>query len=212
MRFPHDDIIYMLIGISLVGICGVLFIIFRKSPTAVTDPPKYKLIGLSGKIGVGKDTVANWICEAYPDYKVVPFASAVKKVVSIMTGTSYESQFTREGKTYVPPGYEHSVSKYHQIVGQFGRDYIHKDIWINTALRHPAKYKIIPDVRYPNEADAIKAAGGIVIRISGNRTTPDDGRDLNHISETAMDNYYFEHMIFNHGTLADFQKRVFWTL
>lgn len=196
-----------------------------QTPILSNKPPKYKLIGLSGKIGTGKDTAAKWICESYPEYEIVPFAGALKKVVSIMTSTSYESQFTREGKSYQPPNHLYTISRYHQLIGQFGREYFHNDIWINIALNHPAKYKIISDVRYPNEADTIKAAGGIVIRIvsfsrnyftetreNGSRKIIDDGRDIQHISETALDNYQFDNIIFNDGTLGDFKEKLFWIL
>jgi hypothetical protein len=173
------------------------------------EAPKYHLIGISGKFGVGKDTAANWICERWPEYQVVPFADALKRVVSIMTSTSYESQFTREGKATVPPGFKYSVGKYQQIIGQFGREEFREDIWVNIALNHPAKFKIIPDIRHPNEADAIKAAGGIVIRIVRDGVSLNDGRDVNHISEIALDNYSFDNTINNVGTLEDFNRELF---
>lgn len=174
--------------------------------------PKYRLIGISGKFGVGKDTAAEWIRREYPEYEIVPFADALKRVVALMTCTSYESQFTREGKAHVPPGYEHSVGKYQQILGQLGREKFREDIWVNIALNHPAQYKIIPDVRHPNEADAIKAAGGIMIRIMRSGVVLNDGRDPTHISETALDKYQFDNIIMNDGSLEDFKKKIFWML
>lgn len=176
---------------------------------SVRASPKYKLIGLSGKFGVGKDTAADWIVKQWPEYRVVPFADALKRVVAIMTCTSYESQFTREGKAHVPPGYKESVGRYQQILGQLGREHFREDVWVNIALQHPAKYKIIPDVRHANEADAIKAAGGIVIRIVRKGIILNDGRDPTHISETALDNYQFDNLINNNGSLEDFKRNLF---
>lgn len=63
---------------------------------------------------------------------------------------------------------------------------------------------IITDVRYPNEAKAIKDRGGILIRI--NRNT---GFNDNHISETALDNYDgWDYIIDNNGTLTDLFNQV----
>lgn len=173
------------------------------------ESPKHRLIGISGKFGVGKDTAANWICEHWPEYQVVPFADALKRVVSIMTSTSYESQFTREGKATVPTGFKYSVGKYQQLIGQFGRNEFREDVWVNIALNHSAEFKIIPDVRHPNEADAIKAAGGIVIRIVRGGVSLNDGRDDNHISEIALDNYKFDNIIDNSGSIEDFKRELF---
>lgn len=180
--------------------------------TVHSEKPKYKLIGLSGKFGVGKDTAAEWIVKKHPEYKVVAFASALKRIVAIMTSTTEESQYTREGKAFVPPGFEHSVGKYQQILGMLGREHFRDDIWVNIALNTPAEYKIITDVRFPNEVEAIKKAGGVVIRINRYGVVLNDGRDVNHCSETALDNYKFDWIIDNNGSLADFKHALFWFL
>jgi hypothetical protein len=204
-------ILLVLIAVCIFEVISTLYSLHSTSSTR-SKLPKYHLIGLSGKFGVGKDTAAAWICEEHPEYQVVPFADALKRVVAIMTCTSYESQFTREGKAYTPPGYEYSVGKYQQILGQLGREKFREDIWVNIALKHPAEYKIIPDVRHPNEADAIKAAGGIVIRINRSNVVLNDGRDATHISETALDKYPFENIIINDGSLEEFKKKILWML
>lgn len=77
---------------------------------------------------------------------------------------------------------------------------------------------IITDVRFPNEAEAIKARGGIVIRV--NRPCKECGgmgyhkMDCNigrceHESEYALDKYeYFDHIIDNDGTIKDLLQKV----
>lgn len=63
--------------------------------------------------------------------------------------------------------------------------------WIRTAfqridaLREEGKPVVVTDVRYPNEADAIREATGYLVRIV--RNLPDDGDS--HASEKAMDDY-----------------------
>ena len=79
------------------------------------------------------------------------------------------------------------------------RDNLHRDIWVNALF---ADYKepdnwIITDVRFPNEAQAIKDKGGIVIRIErGEQNT-----ENLHISETALDDWEFDYVINNNGSL-----------
>ena len=65
---------------------------------------------------------------------------------------------------------------------------------------------IITDVRFLNEANAIKERGGILIKIER-----DNGTESTHISETALDSYdidTFDYTINNNGTLEDLAKKV----
>lgn len=63
---------------------------------------------------------------------------------------------------------------------------------------------VITDVRYPNEAEAIKNLGGVLIRIDRNTGFTD-----NHISETALDNYDgWDYVIDNNGTLENLFNQV----
>ena len=63
----------------------------------------------------------------------------------------------------------------------------------------------ITDVRFPNEAEAIKARNGILIRVNRNTGVVD-----NHASETALDDYgKFNYTIDNNGSLLDLVSGVF---
>ena len=64
---------------------------------------------------------------------------------------------------------------------------IDPDIWIKLALdinNVNTDVLIITDVRFKNEAKAIKDKGGILIRIESDRSSED-----NHISEIDLDSY-----------------------
>lgn len=66
---------------------------------------------------------------------------------------------------------------------------------------------IISDLRFVNEAEAIKQKGGICIRV--NRWLEDlDKTDTRHESETALDNYQFDHVIDNSGSLEELLNQV----
>lgn len=61
---------------------------------------------------------------------------------------------------------------------------------------------IITDVRFPNEAKAVKDRAGFIIRV--NRGEPIS----NHESETALDDYPFDYVIDNNGTIEELVKEV----
>jgi hypothetical protein len=81
------------------------------------------------------------------------------------------------------------------------------DVWIKMTMRDLRQDDrvVISDVRFPNEADAIKQLGGTVWRINRKSNTAVNG----HPSEHAMDNYMFSHVIYNDGTLDDLSDEVF---
>jgi hypothetical protein len=64
---------------------------------------------------------------------------------------------------------------------------------------------VIADVRFPNEAEAIKERGGKVIRINRHN----HGAVNTHKSEIAMDNYMFDHVLYNDGTIDDLAENLF---
>jgi hypothetical protein len=103
------------------------------------------------------------------------------------------------------------------------RNGLHPDTWVNALF---ADYKpvvkewdelgndtlvqypnwIITDMRFPNEMQAVKANGGITIRV----VRPSDKEiplDL-HPSETALDDAEFDYEIINDGTIEDLKEKV----
>lgn len=112
-----------------------------------------------------------------------------------------------------------------QVMGtQIGRNIIHPNIWVNATF---AEYKpqhfrtvkhqgslvehlttmpnwIISDVRFPNEAEAIKKRDGILIKV-----VRDNIPTMDHESETALDNYNdWDYVIDNNGTIEDLIEKV----
>jgi hypothetical protein len=100
-----------------------------------------------------------------------------------------------------------SVREFLQKLGTSAlRDGLHENSWINALM---ADYKsdsnwIITDTRFPNEAEAIKKAGGIIIRIERPGIDP-----VNlHTSETSLDNWDFDHLVINDGSITDLTKKI----
>jgi hypothetical protein len=182
------------------------------------------LIGISGKIGSGKDTVAAIIQELYPQYEVKKFAGKLKDIASILTGIPVEKFEDQEFKktdlgkewSYVYPDqyYDDGESvmvcmSVRQLLQKLGtdalRDNLHENVWVNALMADFTKDSnwIVTDCRFPNEAKIIEEKGGILLRVE--RSTCNLGT---HPSETALDNFPFEHVIFNNGSMDDLRNEV----
>lgn len=97
-----------------------------------------------------------------------------------------------------------------QNLGGTVRDELGESTWVDAALagRQDGLRYVITDVRYPNEADAIKAAGGKVWRVNRPGTEPAN----EHASEHAMDSYPFDTVVENDEHLPALRFKVARTL
>lgn len=158
------------------------------------------IIGISGKKQSGKDEVCKHILEHFPDSAVrIAFADALKLEVAIALVKPL---------AYID---EHK-DNLRLILQGWGTDYRRKlhgeDYWVRQWLRtvKNSSHKVIvcPDVRFINEADTIKKMGGYVIRVDRKSVDTSD----THPSETALDNYTFDHIIDNNATIKRLQVNV----
>lgn len=168
------------------------------------------IIGISGKIGSGKDTVGNIISVWGKDpWNIKKFADALKETASILTGIP-RADFEKEEVKNSNLGKEWSMTV-RELLQKLGteaiRNNVHENAWVNALMsgyNESYCYWVVTDVRFPNEADAIRERGGILIRL--NRNT---GKSSNHPSETALDDYpHFDYVIDNNGTIGDLTDRV----
>jgi hypothetical protein len=158
------------------------------------------IIGLSGKIGSGKDTVAGIIQEirSTENWQVKKFAGLLKKFASDLTGVPVERFEDQEFKRQnMPAEWSNNGAPmtYRELLQKLGtdaiRDGLHTNVWINGlfATYNQDKNWIITDCRFPNEAQSIIDRHGILIRINRNQDTGD------HPSETALDNWSQWHYV-----------------
>lgn len=75
---------------------------------------------------------------------------------------------------------------------------------IRSTLRHNSPNWIITDTRFPNEAEAIKAKGGIIIRVNRPGYAPINA----HPSEVGLDAWDFDYRIVNNSDIFDLKNAV----
>ena len=183
---------------------------------------KNRIIGISGKLGSGKDTFAELLAEQLVG-KVERHALAdkLRLITEIVSGvkmtTTHETNkpfcneirnYTQDQKNIVIKQFDKTIGETLQLVGtDLFRDNYDTDIWVKSFFNEELEEKlnsgkiiIVPDVRFINEADYINQEGGYLIRLEGDPIGVRENslRDLNHISETNLDNYTkFDKIIYN---------------
>lgn len=159
------------------------------------------IIGISGKLGSGKSTLADMIIHNYKleDNEGIvrkSFAGKLKYIVAYLAGIDEELTKTQEGKNTYLKEWGMTVGQFLQKMGTEGmRQGVHLNGWVLSLFSeyNPDKKDtwIITDVRFKNEAQAIRDRGGILIRIEGDpaNINKNSTRELTHASEIDLDDW-----------------------
>lgn len=167
------------------------------------------IIGLSGYARSGKDSVAELLVLNY-GFKRVAFADGIRQALVALNpliGSLRLNDIVGEHGWEVAKSTD-EVRRLLQVMGtEVGRKLIHEDVWVWRLFNQINEDDriVIPDVRFPNEANMIKSRDGQVWRIN----RPSHHAVNDHISEHAMDTYMVDRAIFNSGTLDDLADEVF---
>lgn len=88
-----------------------------------------------------------------------------------------------------------------QSLGDWGRNDISPDLWVNALMNRVAARDrvVIDDVRFPNEAKAIRDKGGFLIKIVRDSAT----RPNDHHSEGGLENEKFDAVLTNNGSIEE---------
>lgn len=169
---------------------------------------KFPLIGIAAKAQSGKSTVAAMLVE-HANYKEASFAEPIRQFVCDLVGLKRSE--LEPVKEDVIPWVGKSPRQMMQTLGTaWGRDLVREDFWVQRCLQEIARADntrfVISDVRFENEATAIRAAGGVILHLSrpnGARTVAD------HASEAGIERVSgYDFQIVNDGSLRDLQRKV----
>lgn len=198
------------------------------------------IITACGQLGVGKDTLSDYLAEKLntPCNKGCQntckpwvrraFATAVKDIYCDSFGVDREFIEKWKRNPEPPPGMITNVRQGLQMIGDGFRK-IKPDIWIDIALRYEGR-QIISDLRYINEAKAVKQKNGINILMFREGYLNDDPNRseaelrplveycMNHVPEGVIDLTnskvypvgldYFDMFIYNNDGKEELYKKI----
>lgn len=177
------------------------------------------LVGITGLKGHGKDTVGkhledahHWSREAWAG-KLKAVARSLWDLHHSQVDGTIEQKETMDERWGVTP--RHLL----QALGTEVARHAHPETWIRFLLRQLAEFEAselaadqllegwaICDCRFPNEADAIRKHGGIVVRVV--RPESGTGQFEDHASEIGVSAIKADYVILNDGSLDDLHATV----
>ena len=176
--------------------------------------PRVTVLGISGWARSGKDTAADYLVENHGYMKVsfsTPMKEAMYRLNPRITVNEVVNTALRVGvDVYGWEGLKERSPDIRGLLQRFGtevgREMFDEDFWVDYALNSiPDGGKaVIADVRYPNEADAIRQLGGKVFRVERNGVFAAN----EHPSEHALDDYKFDGRIQNNESIESLHTNV----
>ncbi|WP_186648946.1 deoxynucleotide monophosphate kinase family protein [Fluviispira vulneris] len=159
-------------------------------------------VALAGKLGAGKNTVFEILKEIHGELREEKFAAPLYVAVSEVQQLFGETPH-KDGRLLQLLG-EHYRAK-------CGSDFFAK--WLVARVKNSDNF-CITDLRFPDEFEHAKRKNIKIIKIVRDenlRAHYSAGRDLNHSTEVALDNYddlSFDAVINNNGGLDELKKIV----
>jgi hypothetical protein len=184
------------------------------------DIVESRIVGISGYAGAGKDTLGAILVEKY-GFERASFADPLRTAVELLNPIvgyedssdgrgGFNTRIVRYNDALDQLGYTEAKVRYPEVrrvlqaMGtEVGRNFLDADLWVNLCVKSmdPEKKYVVTDARFPNEAECIRRAGGILVRIEREGYGPVN----DHPSETALDGYAFDIDIKNDGSIADLE-------
>lgn len=150
-----------------------------------------KIVAFAGRKQSGKTTCSEFVASHFNGAKIYNFADPLKKDICInILGLSYEQCYGDDThkNTLTSIEWEGRKLNAREVMQFIGTDIFRKmknDVWssatINKIQNEKPGLAIIADCRFPNEVEAVKNAGGLVIKLTRNPYNSD------HESEVALD-------------------------
>jgi len=171
--------------------------------TETNQPARGRLIALCGLKGSGKSTAAQTLAGSLPAARI-RFAGPLKDMLRTF---GLDDQEIEGDLKEVPSPKLCGKTPRHAMVTlgtEWGRDLIGESIWVDAWRRavEPRLARNIDilteDLRFPNEYEAVRALGGIVVRVTRPGLVPGEHESERHALKFAADVE-----IYNDGDLED---------
>lgn len=131
------------------------------------------IIGITGKLHSGKDTVAKYLLEKIPNSTKRSFADPLKEIGINIFGFTEAQMYDQKEKEVIDSFWNTTGRKWCQDFGTILREHYRNDVWISIMEKYikdrvskDYSVLIIPDVRYDNEADFILKNNGVIIKVT----------------------------------------------
>lgn len=179
------------------------------------------LIAIGSKMRVGKDTAGAALVRDC-GYHRLSFAEPLRKLLMLTDPMVYPANAAvnlapNNRVTHLvkgTDGWESAKSRWPEIrrllqnLGVGCREVFGEDCWVNLALAEAAKHKdvVITDLRFTNEAEAVKKAGGFLVRIDRPGQMPGG-----HISENDLDDWPekdWDAVLKNDGSVIELEQQI----
>jgi hypothetical protein len=176
---------------------------------------KQIIIALCGKKRCGKDTVANYIRDKYPEYNNLKISQQLKDIIKIIFDFN-DDQIESDLKDAIDPIWNVTPRKTMQFVGtelmQYEIQKILPDIgrlfwiksFINKNILNNNNKIIITDLRFLHEYEELKKYNAIIVKIEKNENQNEDS----HPSELEYLKIPADYIINNEGSLDDLKNNV----
>ena len=146
------------------------------------------IVGIFGKKGHGKDTIADYLVQKYKFHKLT-YAEPIKKICKDIFSFSHEQLTNHTLKETVDPRWKKSPREIMQLIGtDLFRKTFSDDIWVDI-LREKAKVLlsqgeniVVSDIRHSNELEVLFTLSKDVLILNVIRDIKDDKED-NHPTE-----------------------------
>jgi hypothetical protein len=164
--------------------------------------------------GCGKTTVANFILQDLREFERMPFAAPMRRMLTTFlfeAGCTYsDAQYYLSdpvGKELDIPQLPYPTTGRHLLrtLGtEWGRTCIHPDVWVQIWEQSINGSVITDDLRFPNEAAAIRRLGGEIWCIHRPGVSDISG----HASEAGLRDVAFDLVLNNDGTIRELHQKV----
>lgn len=171
------------------------------------------LIGITGRAGSGKDTVAGYLQHRY-GFEPMAFADPLKEAAAILFNLPVYYFHDRELKEQVIEDWGMSPRRMAQVFGtEAVRANFGADFWIKRWLqeyrsRVVSTNVVLTDVRFNNEAQAVRDLGGTIVHIERPGFTCLDLAASAHVSEAGAVRRPVDKVVLNDGSIDDLFAKV----